>query len=66
MARDANGIPSIRRVTTDIVLSNVTASIKSVRANGANEVHIHRLADGTSERAAIVADRAVLVSSEAA
>lgn len=56
VARDADGIASIRRVTADNAPSDVGAWIKAVRADGATEVHIHRLAGSDAERRAMIAD----------
>lgn len=54
--RDDNGHAEIIDIVSNASISKAQDWIKAVRASGGTEMHVHRLAEGAEERAAIVAD----------
>lgn len=66
VARDAAGVPDRRRVTADVDPADVPAWIASVGRDAATEIHVHRLADTASARAAIVVDLTDAMPADAA
>ena len=58
--RDDAGLASPVDVASIETAADAVAWVRLARASGASELHIHRLADAASERAAVVADLAPL------
>ncbi|KQO92048.1 hypothetical protein ASF33_17665 [Methylobacterium sp. Leaf92] len=56
--RDEAGLASPIDIASIETAADAVAWVRLARASGASELHIHRLADAASERAAVVADLA--------